>query len=601
MAYNQLTNLDYFQIKTALRDYLRANSDFSDYDFEGSNLSIILDLLAYNTYYTAYNANMVVNESFLDSATLRDNVVALAKQLGYTPRSANAPVAVVTINATLTSAVSIPQTVFLRKGNCCLSTVNDKLYSFVVPDDITASVQPGNTVSFPNVKIYEGAVVSNRVTVEDPSNFFIDLKNVNIDTTSIRVNVFANSSTSSYVKYVASDNILNVTPISTVFFVQEIEDENYRVTFGDGVFGRKLELNEVVEISYVTTNGDETNGASNFTFNGVVSDINGDSPFRVVIDSVTTIAPAFGGEAIESIEVIKRNAPALFGTQNRAVTSDDYAAIVRRIYPAAADIVTFGGELADPPEYGKVKLAIKPKNVAYLSNYSKKLITDELRKFSVGSVTPEIIDPSIIYIELYSSIYYNQSETTFSANDIKQRVIDNIKNYIMKSDTEKFGGKFRYSKYVGVIDASDRSIKSNLTNILMRKDFYPSLNNKTYYELCFNNPFDDDVDTFTLASTGFTVQEYPSYTVYLQDEGENISLYRLDPQTNDKIILNPAQGTINYTKGEVKLYNLNIIKGSFSDNKIEVRLKPQYNDIIAKRETYLDVDIDKSSFTLIRE
>lgn len=601
MAYNQLTNLDYFQIKSALRDYLRANSDFSDYDFEGSNLSIILDLLAYNTYYTAYNANMVVNESFLDSATLRDNVVALAKQLGYTPRSANAPVAVVTINATLTSAVSIPQTVFLRKGNCCLSTVNDKLYSFVVPDDISATVQPGNIVSFPNVKIYEGSVVTNRVTVEDPTNFFIDLKNVNIDTTSIRVNVFANPSTSSYVKYVASDNILNVTPTSTVFFVQEIEDENYRVTFGDGVFGRKLQLNEVVEISYVTTNGDETNGASTFTFNGVVSDINGDSPFRVVINTVTTVAPAFGGEAIESIEVIKRNAPALFGTQNRAVTSDDYAAIVRRIYPAAADIVTFGGESADPPEYGKVKLAIKPKNVAYLSTYSKKLITDELRKFSVGSVTPEIIDPSIIYIELYSSIYYNQGETTFSANDIKQRVIDNIKNYISKSDTEKFGGKFRYSKYVGVIDASDRSIKSNLTNILMRKDFYPSLNNSTYYELCFNNPFDDDVDTFTLASTGFTVQEYPNYTVYLQDSGENISLYRLDPQTSDKIILNPTQGVINYTKGEVKLYNLNIIKGSFSDNKIEVRLKPQYNDIVAKRETYLDVDIDKSSFTLIRE
>jgi hypothetical protein len=601
MAYNQLTNLDYFQIKNALRDYLRANSDFTDYDFEGSNLSLILDLLAYNTYYTAYNANMVVNESFLDSATLRDNVVALAKQLGYTPRSANAPVAVVSINATLSSTGTVPSTVFLRKGNCCLTTFNDKLYTYVVPDDIAATVQPGNTVSFSNIKIYEGSVVTDRVTVTDPSNFFIDLKNVSIDTTSIRVNVFANGSTSSYVKYVASDNILNVTPTSTVFFVQEIEDENYRVTFGDGVFGRKLELNEVVEISYIITNADETNGANSFTFNGVISDINGDSAFRIIVNSVSTVSSAFGGEAIESIETIKRNAPVLFGTQNRAVTADDYAAIVRRVYPAAADIVTFGGEDADPPEYGKVKLAIKPKNVAYLSTYSKKLITDEIKKFSVGSITPEIVDPSIIYIELYSSIYYNQNETTFSANDIKQKVIDNVTNYTIRSNTEKFGGKFRYSKYVGVIDASDRSIKSNLTSILMRKDFYPSLNNKTYYELCFNNPFDDDIDTFTLTSTGFTVQEYPSYTVYLQDDGNNISLYRLDPQTNNKIVLNPTQGEINYTKGEVKLYNLNIIKGSFSDNKIEVRLKPLYNDIVAKREIYLDLDIDKSSFTLIRE
>jgi len=602
MAYNQLTNLDYFQIKSALRDYLRANSDFSDYDFEGSTLSMLLDVLAYNTYYTAYNANMVVNESFLDSATLRDNVVALAKQLGYTPRSAIAPTAVVTIAATLTNNTGqIPETVYLKRGNAGFTVVEDKIYQYVVPDDIATTVAPGQSITFSNVKIYEGSFVENRYTVSEDKQFTVDIQNQNIDTTSIRVRVFENGSTSSFLTYTASDNILTVTPTSLNYFVNEIEDENYRITFGDGVFGRKLQVGEVVEISYIVTNGSFTNGASTFTYNGIITDINGNTSFTTNIGSVTTVSRAFGGADIESIESIKRNAPALYGTQNRAVTSSDYEAIIRRIYPAAADIITFGGENADPPEYGKVKVAIKPRNASNLSSYSKRIITEELRKFSVGSVTPEIIDPSILYVELYSNVFYTQAETTLTADDVKSKVISNVQNYITKSDTEKFGGKFRYSKYISVIDASDRSIKSNLTYILMRKDFYPSLNNKAYYELCFNNAFDDDIDTVTLSSTGFTVQEYPNYTVYLEDKDDKIVLYRLDPQTSDKIILNPSQGKINYKKGEVQLYNLTIIKGSFSDNKIEVRLKPQYNDILAKREMYLDVDVDKSFFTIIRE
>lgn len=602
MAYNQLTNLDYFQIKNALRDYLRANSDFSDYDFEGSTLSMLLDVLAYNTYYTAYNANMVVNESFLDSATLRDNVVALAKQLGYTPRSAIAPTAVVTITANLTNnAGNLPGTVYLKRGNVAFSIVENKIYQFVLPDDVSATLLPGQSIVFPNVKIYEGNFISNTYTVTDTKQFTVDIANQNIDTTSIRVRVFENANTSSFDTYVASDNILTVTPTSLNYFVNEIEDENYRITFGDGVFGRKLQVGEVVEISYIVTNGSFTNGASTFTYNGIITDINGVTSFTTNISSVFTVSRAFGGADIESIESIKRNAPALYGTQNRAVTSSDYEAIIRRIYPAASDIITFGGENAVPPEYGKVKVAIKPRNATNLSSYSKKIITDELRKFSVGSVTPEIIDPSILYVELYSNIFYNQSETTLTAEDIKSKVISNVQKYIDKSDTEKFGGKFRYSKYIGVIDSADRSIKSNLTYVLMRKDFYPSLNNKAYYELCFNNAFDDDIDTLTLSSTGFTVQEYPNYTVYLEDKDNKIVLYRLDPQTSDKIILNANQGTINYAKGEVQLYNLTIVKGSFSDNKIEVRLKPQYNDILAKREMYLDVDVDKSFFTLIRE
>ncbi len=601
MAYNQLTNLDYFDIKNALRDYLKANSDFSDYDFEGSTLGMLLDVLAYNTYYTAFNANMVVNEAFLDSATVRDNVVSLAKQLGYTPRSAVAAQAAVDLRLSLTSSTTLPETVFLKRGNAFVSNVNDSLYQFVIVDDVQAQVLPSNEVYFPGLKIYQGSFVSNKYTVSSTDQFTVILQNAGIDITSIRVNVYQSSTSSTFEKFYQSDNILNVNPDSASYFVNEVEDENYKLSFGDGVFGKKLTPGQVVEVSYIVTSGAETNGTSNFTFNGIVTDVSGNTTFLYNVSNFTLLTRAFGGAAIESIDSIKRNAPAMYGTQNRAVTATDYTAIIRRAYPAAADVITYGGEEADPPEYGKVKISVKPRNLTYLSSYTKNLILTEIKKFSVASVVPELVDASVIFVELYSRIFYDQTITNQTSDAIKGKVIENSSKYIESSDTEKFGGKFRYSKFISTIDSSDRSIRSNLTDIVMRKDFYPSLNNNAYYELCFSNPFDDDIDTQTLTSTGFVVQQYPNYVVYLEDRGEKIVLYRLDSQTGDKIVLNESQGLINYAKGELRIYNLNIIKGTFSDNKIEVRLKPQYNDIIAKREIFLDVDIDKSSFTLIQE
>ena len=601
MAYNQLTNLDYFDIKNALRDYLRANSDFSDYDFEGSTLGMLLDVLAYNTYYTAFNANMVVNEAFLDSATVRDNVVALAKQLGYVPRSAVAASAAVDLTLSVTSGTTLPETVFLKRGNAFISNVNDTLYQFVLIDDVQAQVLPGGTVNFSSLKIYEGSFVSNRYPVTSNDQFTVVLNNAGIDTTSIRVNVYESSTSNNFEKFYQSDNILNVGSNSASYFVNEVEDENYKITFGDGVFGKKLTAGQVVEISYIVTSGDETNGTSNFTFSGLLTDVSGNTNFLYSVSSLNVLTRAFGGASIESIDSIKINAPAMYGTQNRAVTSTDYTSIIRRAYPAAADVITYGGEEADPPEYGKVKISIKPRNLTYLSSYTKNLIINEIKKYSVASVVPELVDASVIFIELTSRVFYDQSTTNLTADAIKGKVIENLSKYIASSDTEKFGGKFRYSKFISTIDSSDRSIRSNLTNVTMRKDFYPSLNNNAYYELCFNNPFDDDIDTQTLTSTGFVVQQYPNYVVYLEDRGEKIVLYRLDSQTGDKIVLNDSQGDINYAKGELRIYNLNIIKGTFADNKIEVRLKPLYNDILAKREVFLDVDIDKSSFTLIQE
>lgn len=601
MPYNQLTSLDYFDIKAALRDYLRANSDFSDYDFEGSALGHLLDVLAYNTYYTAFNANMLINETFLDSATLRDNVVSLAKQLGYSPRSTVSSSAAVDLDVTITSDTTLPETVVLKQGTSFLTFVDSGYYQYVILDDVQSSVNSFGIASFDGLKIYEGSFVTNRYAVTSTKQFTITLNNSGIDTSTIKVKVYENDSSTSSTNYVLSDNLLNVSPTSNVFYVNEVEDENYKIYFGDGIFGRALTPGQVVEVSYVVTNGSLLNGASNFTFNGVITDTSNNTNFNYQASNITVLTKSFGGAEIESIDSIKMNAPAMYGAQNRAVTSTDYASIIRRIYPAIADVISFGGEEADPPEYGKVKICIKPKNYNFLSSYTKRIIIDEIKKYSVASVTPEIVDPSIIFIEANSRIFYNPSETNISSNKLKGEIIRNLEKYLSESSTEKFGGKFRYSKLVSTIDSTNKAIRSNLTDIVMRKDFYPSLNNNTYYEFCFNNPFDDDIDTQTLVSTGFVVQEYPNNVVYIEDRDEKIVLYRLDKQTGTKIILKNNIGSINYSKGEIKIYSLNIIKGTFSDNKIEIRLKPQFNDIIAKREIFLDVDIDKSNFTLIQE
>jgi hypothetical protein len=308
-----------------------------------------------------------------------------------------------------------------------------------------------------------------------------------------------------------------------------------------------------------------------------------------------------GGEDIENISKIKYNAPKYFGTQVRAVTAQDYAAIVRNIYPAVTDIITYGGEEADPPEYGKVKIVVKPKNSAAISSFTKRDIEKKLKSYMVGSVIPEIVDPSIIYIELNSNIFYDRSKTTQRPSEIESKVISSVNNYLEISDTEKFNGKFRYSKFIGVIDDADRSINSNQTSILMRKDFVPGINSVYYYELCFQNRFADNCDGPVLSSSGFTISEYPRYTVYVEDRDGVIILYRLDSITGEKVIVNDSIGDINYEKGEIRMFNLTIIKGSFDDNHIEIRVKPYYNDIIAKREVYLDVDISRSKFTAYPE
>ena len=596
MPYTQVANLDFEDIKVALKEYLRAQSDFTDYDFDGSALSVLIDTLAYNTYYTAFNTNMVVNELFIDSATLRDNVVALAKQLGYTPKSITAPTAYISFTVTYDNPTTDTE-LFLKKGSGFTATYDGTVYQYVVTEDAKAQVSNDQAV-FTNVPIREGTLLTSTFTVnsQDSQRFILD--NKDIDTNTIKVKVYPGGGSFNE-PYLLATNILGVDGNSKVFFLDEIEDERYELLFGDGVLGKKLDSGTLISVDYLTTSGPASNGVRTFVFSGVLENINGVTPNKSI--TVQSTVAASGGEEIESLTKIKYNAPKTFGAQDRAVTADDYEAIVRNIYPATSDIIIFGGEDQVPPEYGKVFISLKPKDQSYLTSLTKQEIVKELKKYVVASVEPKLIDPSILYVEIDSKIYYDGTVTDQTPANIRDKAIGAFQQYISTSDTEKFNGKFRYSKAVAVIDNADVSIGSNLTSVTMRKDFYPQLNSTFYYEICYQNQFDKDCDDPILSSTGFRITEFPNFDVYIEDRGGKIVLYRLDTVTGEKVVLDSDIGEIDYVNGEIKIPALTIIKGSFFDNRISFRVKPLSNDIKALREVYLDVDVANSSFTAYKE
>lgn len=600
MPYTQLNNLDFAEIKTALKDYMRAQSDFTDYDFEASALSQLLDVLAYNTYYTAFNANMVVNEMFLDSATLRDNVVALAKQLGYTPRSITSPKS--NIGFTVTFPTTAPATLELKAGTGFVTNYDGTLYRYISLKNVKVPVI-NNVATFSDVTLNEGSYVVSTYTFDGSlKEQKFKIQNSAADLSTLIVRVYESANSSIYEEYKRSDNLLTVGEDDKVFFISEVDDEQYELFFGDGVLGKKLLDGNVIEVSYVLTKGPESNGAKSFTFSGVFLDENSlkvTVPFAV--NNIVADSPSQGGAKIESIETIKYNAPKFYSSQNRAVTSNDYAAIVRNLYPSIADIIVFGGEDQVPPEYGKVFIAVKPSEANALSSATKKDLSDQLKKYTIASVKPVFVDPSLLFIEISSKIYFDGSKTNMLPAEVAAKVSTGVSEYLETSDTEKFNGKFRYSKFIGVIDGSDRAISSNITEVTLRKDFYAQINASAYYEICYQNEFLKDCDGPVVTSTGMTVFEHPNYTSYLEDRDGKIVLYRLDSLTGDKILLNDSVGDIDYKHGEIKLYDFTILKGTFSDNRIELRVKPANNDVEVKREVYLDVDISKSTFVAYKE
>lgn len=609
MALVNFTNLDFDQIKTSIRDYLRSNSNFTDYDFEGSNLSIILDVLAYNTYISSYNANMVSNEVFIDSATLRENVVSIARSIGYTPRSKTASKANISFFVDTATAFSPqkPLTLTLKKGIVATTSgsFNGISYVYSIPDDVTVPVING-IADFSGVDIYEGTYINETYTVNslDPNQKFI-LNNANVDSSLIRVEI-RDGSLGPRKKYIQSNNILDINSESRIFFIQEIEDQRYELLFGDGIFGKKLINENIVDIFYIITNGESANGVSSFVFNGTIVDNNN---FDVTngISLITTNIASNGGKEIESIDSIKKYATRIYAAQNRAVTSSDYEAIIPQIYPEAESVSVFGGEDLDPPQYGKVFITIKPEGGFFVANSVKDNIKEKLRKYSVAGIIPEILDLKYLSLEINSTIYYNNNNAP-SAEHITNTVYNNIKKYANSSELNKYGARFKYSKFLKIIDDSHESITSNITTVQMRRDLRPVLNSLATYEICFGNQFHiKDILGFNIKSSGFTVPGVAE-TVYLTDIPNldritgTIVIFKLDSIDRYRII-NSNAGTINYQKGEINLDAINIISTSKSDGDsiIQVSAVPESNDVIGLQDLYLNLSINDVKLNVLSD
>ena len=610
MALVNFTDLDFDQIKSSLKDYLRENSNFTDYDFEGSNLSNIIDVLAYNTYISSYNANMVSNEVFLDSATLRENVVALARNIGYTPRSRTAARAIISFFVDTTGFTTKPVTLTLKKGivTTSASVFGSESYSFCIPSDVTVPVVDG-IATFSNVTIYEGTFLTSNFTVSSetpapPSRY--TLTNSYIDTSTLEVTVRDTQSSTSTKKYVFSDTLIEVTDTSRVYFLQEVEDQRYELIFGDGVFGEKLKSLNYIEVSYITTSGEAANGVSSFNFNGRIVD-NNNNLISTGISILSTVSESVGGKEIESIDSIKRFAPKIYSTFNRAVTAGDYEALIPKIYPETQSVSVFGGEELSPPQYGKVFVTIKPYYGPYVPDSIKTNLNTMLRKYSVAGIVTEILDLKYLYIEAHSNVYYNPSLAPDSSS-VKTVVLNNITKYAESSEMNKYGARFKYSRFQTIIDNSNDSITSNITKIEMRRDMKPALNQNAEYELCFGNSFYiKNNDGYNIRSSGFTIFGMAD-TVYLSDiptndRVGNLFLFKLDGR-NSPTVVTTNVGTIDYERAEILLKPINIVGTSKKVQDIpiiEISACPKSNDIVGLQDLYLQLDVNNSTVDMLTD
>ena len=609
MALVNFTNLDFDQIKSSIREYLRANSNFTDYDFEGSNLSVIIDTLAYNTYISSYNANMISNEVFIDGATLRENVVSLARNIGYVPHSRSASRANITFFIDTTVFTTNPLTLTLKSGVVATTSTSfgNQNFSFIIPQDITVPVVNGIAL-FENVDIYEGTFIVNNFEVDanNPNQKFI-LENANIDIDSI--NVFVRDTQLSTVKnsFKLSKNLFDITSESRVFFIQEIEDQRYELIFGDGIFGKKLNNLNYIEVSYNITNGESANGVSSFNFNGRIVD-NNNRVITTGISLITTNSSSQNGREIESVESIRKYAPRKYSSQNRAVTATDYETIIPTIYSEAESISVFGGEDLNPPKYGRVFISIKPINGPFVSNQVKDNIKSSLRRYSVAGIVPEIIDLKYLYLETDTTAYYN-SNSTFDANSIKDVILSNIRNYTNSKELNKYGARFKYSKYLKIIDDSNNAVTSNITKIIMRRDLGVVLNTFADYEICYGNQFHIKTQSgYNIKSSGFNIAGI-NETLYLTDIPNsngltgNIFFFKLQSSTQP-VIVKRNVGIIDYVKGEIKLYPVNIIstlKSSFSQPIIQISVIPKSNDVIGLQDLYLQLDINNITLNMLSD
>ena len=608
------TNLDFEQVKTSLIEYLRSNSNFTDYDFEGSNLSTIIDLLAYNTYITSYNANMVANEVFIDSATLRENVVSLARNIGYLPKSRKAATSSVSFFVNTTNIQPAPASITLNRGTVATSqgSFAGVSGSFCILDDITVPVV-NNIATFNNVPVYEGTFLTKNFTynAQNPFQKFI-VPNAGVDTELMRVSVKASESSTASTKYALQDSLFYVGSDSKVFYLQEVEDERYELIFGDGIFGKKLEEGNYITVRYLVTNGDAGNGLSNFAFNGRLTYVRDGQEYTVSsgISLLTTEFSSRGGSSIESVDSIKKYAPRIYASQNRAVTADDYETLIpSRIYPDTESISVFGGEEVVPPQYGKVFISIKPKFGDFLPNLIKENIKLKLKKYAVSGIVPEILDLKYLFIETSSRVYYNTNLAP-SSSQVSSVVQNNASKYANSSELNKYGARFKYSKFLKIVDDSHDSITSNITTVRMRRDLRIAANSIAEYQIGFGNRMQVLNDEgYNIKTTAFQVAGIAG-NVYLSDVPDSdrltgsLFLFSLpNVGSRNPSIVKSNVGSIDYEKGIITINAINLVDGLLKDGQpvIEIEATPTSNDVIGLQDLYLQLDNSKSTFEMVSD
>ena len=600
MAFGQYVNLDFDQIKASIRDYLRANTNFTDYDFEGSNLSIIIDALAYNTYTTAYNTNMAANECFLDSATLRENVVALARNIGYVPRSRRSARANISFTV---DGLEETSTLTLNSGIVCNGLGDNTNFIFCIPEDITVPVTNG-VAEFSNIEIFEGNFITQQFTVDTSLfNQRYILDNSFIDTSTIKVKVKPSSSSTSSVTYKQIDNIVGITSTSNSYLLQEIEDERYELIFGDNVIARKLSNANVIDVTYVTSDGRDGNGASEFSFVGNITNQDGGSINSALISLVSTNEKSRDGDDIESISSIKYYAPRIYSSQYRAVTSSDYESVLGFIYPNVESVTAFGGEEMSPPRFGKVFISVKPRNGDFLSDETKRELVQKLKSYAVAGIVPEFIDLKYLYVELQVNPYYNPSLNDDQEN-LKTGVSNALTQYSRSIDINKFGGRFKYSKAVSLIDSVDSSITSNITLVTIRRNLKAVLGQFAQYEVCYGNHIHSQESAYNVVSTGFTIEGVTG-TVYMADEVVDRETGRMFfftyTEGGTPNIIKKNAGTVKYLIGEVLIDTCNITSTVIANDVIEIQAIPHSNDVVGLRDLYVKFDMSNTTINMVQD
>ena len=588
-----VTDLDFDDIKGNLKTFMRNQTEFTDYDFEGSGINALLDVLAYNTHYLAMNVNMAANEMFLDTASVRASVVSHAKTLGYTPNSARAPSA--TVNVTLNNFPSTLTTALIPRDTVFTASIDDVSYQFRTLSDYQTTVANG-IMSFSNIPIHEGTMVKNRYVVDTKNvEQKFKLTNQNADTTSLRVQVFADASATAFTTYTLATDITKAGSTANVYFLQECDDGQYEIYFGDGIVGRALSDNNVVVMEYLVTNKTASNGAKNFSTTAAIS--------GVTDVTTTTVSIASGGAERESIQSIKLNAPLDYAAQGRAVTPEDYKSIIPKVYANTKSVQVWGGEDNSTPVFGRSYISIVPTSGSITASAKEQIVKDLKNEYTIASVTPVIVDPITTSIRLGVTFKYNKKNTTKTAETLVSDVTKTLQNYDA-NNLQKFDGVFRHSQVTGLIDDTDESILSNITTVKLGQLFTPTLNKNTKYELEFNNAIYNphtghmSSDGGVLSSTGFTISG-DANEMFLNDDGNGV--IRMFYYTDGATITykDETAGTIDYNTGKIVLTALNITSISSVDgaasSKIRIVVTPDSTDVLAVRNQILEIDFANST------